>query len=86
MSLRTRVEALERALQQGDTSAETVVSVRMIVVSTRQEVEALRDAGVFQDSPGQPVPPGPVRVTFSGAVEARDLLEIVKSANCEEKV
>jgi 4-hydroxy-3-methylbut-2-enyl diphosphate reductase IspH len=75
MSVKTRIEALEKRLAKPERE-ETVIHVREIIVHNREEVEQLRAAGLM-DSPrdnNQPIPRGPVRIVIEEAVDAKDLL------------
>jgi hypothetical protein len=75
MSIKTRIEALEKALVKDD-SLGTVVEIAEFVVRTREQVAQLRAAGVLDSRPdnGPRAPRGPVRVVVKKAVNAEDWL------------
>ena len=86
MSVRTRVEKLEKLLAK-NAPAETVVRVRVVVVSTREEVEQLRAAGLLdsrQDS-GRPIPRGPVRLVIEEEVSAKDVLANARAVSTQDE-
>jgi hypothetical protein len=75
MSLKTRIEALEKRLAKPEPE-ETVIIVRQVVVRTRDEVDLLRAAGLL-DPPletGRAAPRGPVRLVVRDA----DLDEVLE--------
>jgi hypothetical protein len=75
MSVKTRLEALEKRLAKPEPE-ETIVRVREIIVHSRQEVEQLRAAGFIDSSRdnSRPIPGGRVRVVIDEVVDAKDLL------------
>jgi hypothetical protein len=77
MTVRTRIERLERTLAKGETP-ETVVRVREVVVHSRAEVEQLRLAGLMEPSPpqSQSATRGLVRLVFT-ETDVNDLLGLV---------
>jgi len=70
MSVKTRLQALERRLAQPE-QRERAVRVEIIEVSTREQVERLRAAGTL-DSPPSPILPGRVRLELLAPVTADD--------------
>jgi hypothetical protein len=74
MSVKTRIEALEKQLAKPERE-ETVIHVGVIVVQNCEEVAQLRELRLMdsrQDS-NRPIPCGPVRLVVE-TVEAKDLL------------
>jgi len=72
-SLRTRVEALERAVEAA-TAGETIVPVVLVVVHSRAEAQAL--AEYEQAHPAPPHPPirGRLRLEVGESIDAAELL------------
>ena len=75
MSVKTRLEALEKRLAKPEPE-ETVVRIREIVVHSREEIEQLRAAGLIDTSRDNspPITHGRVRVVVDEVVDAKDLL------------
>ena len=86
MSVKTRIEALEKRLAKNEPT-ETVVQITVIVVRTRAEVEQLRAAGLMEPpSPsGQLIPRRPVRVVIKQTVDAKDWLAARDAATQDEE-
>jgi len=78
MSLKTRIEALEKRLAKPE-QAQTVVPVKIIGVHSREEVEQLRALGLIElhPEPNRKPPRGPIRHVFEEVTAA----EILKSAS-----
>jgi hypothetical protein len=64
MSLRTRLNALEKRLTRARENAVHTVHVLVIVVPSRAEVLALQEAGILDQPPIQ-LQPGPIRLVVS---------------------
>jgi hypothetical protein len=75
MSIKSRIEALEKRLARPEPE-ETVVRIREIIVHSREEVEQLRAAGLMDAARenNRPIPRGLVRVVIAEVVDAKDLL------------
>ena len=85
MSIKTRIEALEKRLAKPERE-ETVIHVRVVVVHNREEVEQLRAAGLMEsrEAPSRPIPCGPIRHVFE-AVEAKDLLANARTVSTQDE-
>jgi hypothetical protein len=86
MSVKTRLEALEKRLAKPEPE-ETVIRIREIVVHNTEEIEQLRAAGLLdsrQDS-GRSVPRGSVRLVIEEAVDAKDVLANARAVSMQDE-
>jgi hypothetical protein len=76
MSIKTRIQALERKVLDKGEPPEEVVEITEIIVHSREEVQQLRAAGCLDPPPpcSRPTPRGRVRVVVSQTVDAKDWL------------
>jgi hypothetical protein len=89
MSVKTRIEALEKRLAKPEPE-ETVVRIQPIIVRTREEVVALKELerAKHLDSPAppsRPIPRGRVRIVELPAVEAKDLLVKARAVSTQDE-
>ena len=89
MSVKTRLEALEKRLAKPE-QEETVVCIQPIIVCTREEVAALNELerAKHLDSPppcSRPRPHGRVRIVELPAVEAKDLLAKARAVPTQDE-
>jgi hypothetical protein len=84
MSVKTRLEALEKRLAKPEPD-ETVVRIREIIVHSREEVVRLRAAGLTDSSRdnNRPIARGRVRVAIDEVVDAKDLVARTASTQNE---
>jgi uncharacterized coiled-coil protein SlyX len=84
MSIKTRLQSLEKRLAKKEPE-ETVVRITEVIVHSREEVDQLREAGLLDSSRENSRPPtrGRVRVVVDGVVDAKDLLAPTPSTNDE---
>jgi hypothetical protein len=85
MSVKTRLEALEKMLAKPEPE-ETVVRIQPVIVHSREEVIALNE--LERDSPpppSRPRPHGRVRIVELPAIEAKDVLAKARAASTEDE-
>ena len=85
MSIKTRLEALERRLPNPEPE-ETVIRVQVIIVHTREEVLALEE--LERESPPRPIRPRPrgsVRLEILPEIDAKDVIAKARAASTKNE-
>jgi len=73
MSLKTRIVALERAIND-PAPAENVIEIRQIIVHSYEEAKTLRESKLLVGL-ADPLPRGPIAITIGETFDAAEILE-----------